>query len=698
MGEEKGSQEKKETLQGVSNVAYVTSADDVIVTTEHVGPTSSQEDPDKLKESSDQRYGCGSFKPSCLRRLGNIRVFVFLAVLLCLTEGYAVNGIANSALLHLEKQFGLKSTQSALISSAQDIGALVVVLFVSYLGARHSKPHWVALGSVVMALGSFLFIVPHLATSASPGGKGPPPPGVCTLTEPHTSTTTSNTTNTDNADTSTPSSGPSSSSSSSSNDLVHYLGLFMVANMVHGIGFCPMFTLGTVYIDENAEHSVAALYVGMTYAAAALGVAVGFFTGGQISERYYVDFDTIDQSKLAIGPRDPQWIGAWWIGFIPSCVAFVLLALPIYGFPKTLPSGENKADEVANGKAEPKNAKTSVCKDIFLPFFIAVKKLVVNVPFLFLCLSSASETLIISGMSSFAFKMLSEQYSISFDEAGNLLGGLIILGGVGMVGGGLIIRLFRLQAPGMCLLNGALDLLAVALGFAFLASCPEVRLAGQDVPYPGDTSIAGFSSICQGSCECEGVAFAPVCGVDRTVYFSPCHAGCLSMDNPGPMATFHNCTCVAHALNVSTMADNSTANNGRCVEACDNRSIFLPCLFLMFFAVLLTTTPNSMACLRIVNQDLRPFALGFQWMVIRLLGTIPGPPLVGYILDRACLVWSGSPDGSQFCAMYSKWDMSLGVFIWWTVVNLLAGTLHFLAAAFLRVRHSKSVDLRSVPT
>ena len=50
--------------------------------------------------------------------------------------------------------------------------------------------------------------------------------------------------------------------SASEPDLSHYLGVLMVANMVHGVGFTPMFTLGTVYIDENEEHTTAAVYVG----------------------------------------------------------------------------------------------------------------------------------------------------------------------------------------------------------------------------------------------------------------------------------------------------------------------------------------------------------------------------------------------------------------------------------------------------
>ncbi|KAL8564551.1 hypothetical protein ACOMHN_003309 [Nucella lapillus] len=676
---------KQEKMGGVMNAAFVSSGDDGGVVSVDPGPVpSSQESPEKKDQDSwDQRYGCGSFKPKWLRPLGNIKVFVFLAVLLCLVEGFAVNGIANAALLHLEKQFGLRSTQSSLISSSQDIGALIVVLFIGYGGARYCKPHWVAVGSILMALGSFLFLVPHMATSSSHEGSGPPPPSVCTKSE-------------DNS-TGPPEVGGPADPSSSSGAMARYLGVFMVANMIHGIGFCPMFTLGTVYIDENAEHSVAAVYVGMTYAGAALGVALGFFVGGQISQNYYVDFDTIDQSKLNFGPRDPQWIGAWWVGFIPSCIAFALLALPLYGFPKYLPSGE-KTMTTASQKTCPIDDRKSVCRDILLPFFLAVKRLVVNIPFMCLCVSAAAETLIISGVSSFAFKLLYEEYSISFDDAGNILGGLIILGGVGMLSGGLIIRLLRLQAPGMVLMNGLLDLTAVALGVAMLAGCPEVRLAGQEVPYPGDTSVSNYTSSCQGGCGCEGVTFSPVCGEDRTVYFSPCHAGCLAMENPGPLATFHNCSCVAHALNVSNMADSAMANSGRCVESCDNRDIFLPCLFLMFFAVLLTTTPSSMASLRIVDPDLRPFALSFHWMLIRLLGTIPGPPLVGSIVDDTCLVWNSGPDGAQFCALYSKGGMSRGVFIWWAAVNLVAATFHFIAATLLRCRRHKSADISSVRT
>lgn len=666
----------KPPLQGVDNVAYVTSADDVTVSVPD--GKAGKAVGGKSEYDADHYYGCGSFKARWMRWVG-IKTFVVLAVLLCLVEGFAVNGIANAALYHIEKQFGLPSTRSALISSAQDIGALVVVLFVSFLGARYCKPHWVAVGSAIMAVGSFLFIVPHLATSATQEASGPPPSGLC-----------------DHSQDNSTGGGPAPASGKS---LSQYLGVFMVANIVHGIGFTPMFTLGTVYIDENAPHATAAVYVGMTYAAAAIGVALGFFVGGQMTEKYYVDFDTLDQSKLEFGPRDPQWVGAWWLGFIPSCIAFVLLTPLIYGFPKTLPSGEkNIESNAANGKpAKEKEEEKTICsvlKEIVVMFFTAVKKLMVNPMFIFLSLGAAAETLIISGVSSFAFKYLAEQYSMTFDEAGNLLGGLILLGASGMFLGGVIIRLLKLEAIGMTRMLVVLTILATVIGCGILAKCDEVSLAGQEVPYPGESSIDGYTSACQGTCQCSGMSFNPVCGTDGRVYFSPCHAGCVDIVNPGPMATYHNCSCIAYAGNLSLKHEPSSASRGRCVALCDNKDIFLPCLFIMFFCVLLTTTPNSMCILRVVDQDIRPFALGFQWMIIRLLGTIPGPPVVGYVLDQTCLIWNTAPDGSEYCAMYSKGHMSTGIFIWWIVVNILATVFYLATSLFLQFRNRKSVDLR----
>ena len=81
-------------------------------------------------------------------------------------------------------------------------------------------------------------------------------------------------------------------------------------------------------------------------------------------------------------------------------------------------------------------------------------------------------------------------------------------------------------------------------------------------------------------------------------------------------------------------------------------------------------------------------------LVLCCAGTIPGPPVVGYVLDQTCLVWSTAPDGTESCAMYSRGQMSTGIFIWWIVVNVLATLFYLAASCFLGRKTKKSVDLK----
>ena len=41
--------------------------------------------------------------------------------------------------------------------------------------------------------------------------------------------------------------------------------------------------------------------------------------------------------RLDFDARDTRWVGAWWIGFVITAVAFVVIALPIFGYPKYMP-------------------------------------------------------------------------------------------------------------------------------------------------------------------------------------------------------------------------------------------------------------------------------------------------------------------------------------------------------------------------
>jgi MFS family permease len=72
----------------------------------------------------------------------------------------------NVILPALEKRYDLSSSKSAIIASANDFGAFVLLIVVGYFGERRHKPKLMGIGVLVMALGCLLFSLPQFV-----GGK-----------------------------------------------------------------------------------------------------------------------------------------------------------------------------------------------------------------------------------------------------------------------------------------------------------------------------------------------------------------------------------------------------------------------------------------------------------------------------------------------------------------------------------------------
>ena len=49
---------------------------------------------------------------------------------------------------------------------------------------------------------------------------------------------------------------------------------------------------------------------------------------------------------------------------------------------------------------------------------------------------------------------------------------------------------------------------------------------------------------------------------------------------------------------------------------------------------------------RSVEPQERSLSLGFQTLIARSIGTVPGPIVFGYIIDQTCLLWSQNKDCS----------------------------------------------------
>ena len=82
-----------------------------------------------------------------------------------------------------------------------------------------------------------------------------------------------------------------------------------------------------------------------------------------------------------------------------------------------------------------------------------------------------------------------------------------------------------------------------------------------------------------------------------------------------------------------------SAERKTCASDC---GLLIPFIIVQFCGVFLTffaTMPSVVASLRAVREEERSLALGLQSIILRVVGSIPGPILFGVFMDKACSLW-----------------------------------------------------------
>lgn len=100
------------------------------------------------------------------------------------------------------------------------------------------------------------------------------------------------------------------------------------------------------------------------------------------------------------------------------------------------------------------------------------------------------------------------------------------------------------------------------------------------------------------------------------------------------------------------------AVNTTCASSCTHLWLLMLLIFCNMFATFLCTMPALSATLRVVREDEKSFALGIQWMKVRILGTVPAPMIFGTLIDKSCMLWHDIDNDTGACLVYDNLHMS----------------------------------------
>ncbi|XP_078306178.1 solute carrier organic anion transporter family member 1C1 isoform X4 [Panthera onca] len=375
---------------------------------------------------------------------------------------------------------------------------------------------------------------------------------------------------------------------------------------------------------------------------------------------------------ITITPKDPQWVGAWWLGYLIAGIVSLLAAVPFWCLPKSLPRPRSREDSNSSSEKskfimddrtdyQTPHGEKSKIMEMARDFLPSLKNIFGNPLYLLYLCASTVQFNSLFGMVTYKPKYIEQQYGQSASKA-NFVIGLINIPAValGIFSGGIVMKKFRISLYGAAKLYLGSSVLGYLLFLSLFAlGCENSDVAGLTISYQGTKPVSyherALFSDCNSRCKCSETKWEPVCGDNGITYASACLAGCQTSTRNGQTMMFYNCTCVGIAASKS---GNSSGMMGRCQK--DNGC---PKMFLYFLVISVITSytlslggiPGYILLLRCIKPQLKSFALGIYTLAIRVLAGIPAPVYFGILIDTSCLKWGFKRCGSRgSCRLYDS--------------------------------------------
>ncbi|XP_066446834.1 solute carrier organic anion transporter family member 1C1-like isoform X2 [Eleutherodactylus coqui] len=496
-----------------------------------------------------------------------------------------------SSLTQIERRFDISTSTAGMVDASFEFGNLLVIAFVSYFGATLHRPRIIAAGCFLMALGSFLTVMPHFFM-------GPyeyeamkaqvTPPSDTTGSAHSVSPCLPNRTMTEGI--------PAGCAQESGSYMWVYV---LVGNILRGIGETPITPLGIAYIDDFAGSQNTPLYLACLHTVAMFGPMAAFMLSSLFA-KLYVDIGFVNLDTVSITPQDTRWVGAWWLGFLVAGTLSLIAGIPFCFLPKTIKTKETPPSSEGQKPKEAEHHKKATLK--------------------------GATTLPAATLGMFVGGLLMKKYRFGLLKASKFLFTSTLVAFI------LSLSVFMLGCENR-------EVAGITVSYN-----------GSKLDTLGDN---GLYPTCNGDCRCSTQQWDPVCGVNNITYMSPCLAGCKSSTGSGKNIVYQDCSCI-ESMGLWSVNSSATLGSCPRSDACA-RMLLIYVISQIFttFIFALGGSASYMIVLWCVPPELKSLAVGVYLLVIRVLAGIPAPIYFGALIDRTCLKWGTKPCGGRgACRLY----------------------------------------------
>ncbi|KAG7255765.1 hypothetical protein CRUP_016686 [Coryphaenoides rupestris] len=321
-----------------------------------------------------------------------------------------------SSVSTIERRYGFTSQKMGILVAFNEVGNVMLIAFVSFLGSRVHRPRFIGAGGLLASVSALIIALPHF------------------LSGPY-QYTTSNTT-----------SGlclpQSSVVAALSNESCRHgeggapRGVFpvlLLGQLLLGASTVPIQPFGMSYVDDFASRR---------------------------NSPFYID-------PMQLDPKDLRWVGAWWLGFlITSCVLF-LTSLPYLFFPRSMDKEGVSSAKESKSEDEKQPVQTVALSQFLRSFPKIALRTLRNPVFLLLCLAQVCFAAVIVGVLTFLAKYMEHQFSMTTSLTTQFMGLVHMpLGVVAIFVGGAAMRRLDLS------LLGAVKWCTLAMLLTLLCATP----------------------------------------------------------------------------------------------------------------------------------------------------------------------------------------------------------------------------------